>query len=154
MNTKRIIYVGLFFLLFVFSCKKDAEVNKDTFKIENEKVTPSTQSVLITGSYAYSGAIDGITLELGRQTDLMDADAYRTLIEGTDFSVEVKNLRTNTAYYYRYAVEYGGKTPYYTDIKSFKTQEYNLPEVKSIEVVSVGVNRAEVSGEVLSDVMR
>ena len=146
------IYAFLLVLMaFTVSCKKDAEVNKDTFKIENEKVTPSTQSVMITGSYAYSGAIDGITLELGRQTDLMDADAYRTLIEGTDFSVEVKNLRTNTAYYYRYAVEYGGKTPYYTDIKSFKTQEYNLPEVKSIEVVSVGVNRAEVSGEVLGD---
>ena len=146
------IYAFLLALMaFTVSCKKDTEVNKDTFKIENEKVTPSTQSVLITGTYAYSGAINGITLELGRQTDLMDADAYRTLLEGTDFSVEVKNLRTNTTYYYRYAVEYGGKTPYYTDIKSLKTQEYNLPEVKSIEVVSVGVNRAEVSGEVVSD---
>ena len=152
MKKRNMIYAFLLALMaFTVSCKKDVEVNKDTFKIENEKVTPSTQSVMITGSYAYSGAIDGITLELGRQTDLMDADAYRSLIEGTDFSVEVKNLRTNTAYYYRYAVEYGGKTPYYTDIKSFKTQEYNLPEVKSIEVVSVGVNRAEVSAEVLSD---
>ena len=152
MKKRNMIYAFLLALMaFTVSCKKDAEVNKDTFKIENEKVTPSTQSVMITGSYAYSGAIDGITLELGRQTDLMDADAYRTLIEDTDFSVEVKNLRTNATYYYRYAVEYGGKTPYYTDIKSFKTQEYNLPEVKSIEVVSIGVNRAEVSGEVLSD---
>ena len=151
MKTRKLLLLSAALFLAVVSCKKDAEVNKDTFKIENEKVTPSTQSVMITGSYAYSGAIDGITLELGRQTDLMDADAYRTLIEDMDFNVEVKNLRTNTTYYYRYAVEYGGKTPYYTDIKSFKTQEYNLPEVKSVEVVSVGVNRAEVSGEVLSD---
>ena len=151
MDTKKIIYVGLFFLLFVFSCKKDTEVNKDTFKIENEKVEASTQSVKITGTYAYLGAIDGITLELGRQADLMDGDAYRTLLEGTDFSVEVKNLRTNTTYYYRYSVDYGGKAPYRTEIKTFKTEEYNLPEVKSKEVVSVGVNRAEVSGEVLSD---
>ena len=52
MDTKKIIYVGLFFLLFVFSCKKDTEVNKDTFKIENEKVEASTQSVKITGTYA------------------------------------------------------------------------------------------------------
>ena len=151
MKTRKLLLFSAALFLAIVSCKKDAEVNKDTFKIENEKVTATTQSVMITGSYAYSGAIDGITLELGRQTDLMDADAYRTLIEGTDFSVEVKNLRTNSTYYYRYAVEYGGKTPYYTDIKSFKTQEYNLPEVKSIEVVSVGVNRAEVSGEVLGD---
>ena len=151
MDTKKIIYVGLFFLLFVFSCKKDTEVNKDTFKIENEKVEASTQSVKITGTYAYLGAIDGITLELGRQADLIDGDAYRTLLEGTDFSVEVKNLRTNTTYYYRYSVDYGGKAPYRTEIKTFKTEEYNLPEVKSKEVVSVGVNRAEVSGEVLSD---
>jgi hypothetical protein len=152
MKKRNTIYAFLLLLMaFTVSCKKDAEVNKDTFRIENESVTPTTQSVLITGTYAYSGAIDGITLELGRQSDLMDGDAYRALLEDTDFSVEVKNLRTNTTYYYRYAVDYGGKSPYLTEIKSFMTQEYNLPEVVSKEVMSVGVNRAEVSGEVLSD---
>ena len=152
MKKSTLIYAFLLVLTtIVVSCKKDTEVNKDTFKIENEKVEASTQSVKITGTYAYLGAIDGITLELGRQADLMDGDAYRTLLEGTDFSVEVKNLRTNTTYYYRYSVDYGGKAPYSTEIKTFKTEEYNLPEVKSKEVVSVGVNRAEVSGEVLSD---
>ena len=152
MKKSTLIYAFLLILTtIVVSCKKDTEVNKDTFKIENEKVEASTQSVKISGTYAYLGAIDGITLELGRQADLMDGDAYRTLLEGTDFSVEVKNLRTNTTYYYRYSVDYGGKAPYRTEIKTFKTEEYNLPEVKSKEVVSVGVNRAEVSGEVLSD---
>ena len=152
MKKSTLIYAFLLILTtIVVSCKKDTEVNKDTFKIENEKVEALTQSVKITGTYAYLGAIDGITLELGRQADLMDGDAYRTLLEGTDFSVEVKNLRTNTTYYYRYSVDYGGKSPYRTEIKTFKTEEYNLPEVKSKEVVSVGVNRAEVSGEVLSD---
>jgi hypothetical protein len=151
MKVSTLIFISTTLLLAAISCKKDTEVNKDTFKIENERVTPLTQSVLITGTYAYSGAIDGITLELGRQSDLMDGDAYRALLEDNDFSVEVKNLRTNTTYYYRYAVDYGGKSPFLTEIKSFKTQEYNLPEVVSKEVVSVGVNRAEVSGEVLSD---
>ena len=151
MRTRKLLLFSAALFLAVVSCKKDTEVNKDTFKIENEKVEASTQSVKITGTYAYLGAIDGITLELGRQADLMDGDAYRTLLEGTDFSVEVKNLRTNTTYYYRYSVDYGGKAPYRTEIKTFKTEEYNLPEVKSKEVVSVGVNRAEVSGEVLSD---
>ena len=152
MKKHAFIYAFLLVLTTIaVSCKKDTEVNKDTFKIENEKVEALTQSVKITGTYAYLGAIDGITLELGRQADLMDGDAYRTLLEGTDFSVEVKNLRTNTTYYYRYSVDYGGKAPYRTEIKTFKTEEYNLPEVKSKEVVSVGVNRAEVSGEVLSD---
>ena len=151
MNKRILLLLSAVILLSVVSCKKDAEVNKDTFKIENEKVTATTQSVSITGTYVYSGAIDGITVELGRQSDLMDGDAYRALLEDTDFSVEMKNLRTNTTYYYRYSVEYGGKTPYLTDIKSFKTLEYNLPEVASQEVVSVGVNCAEISGEVLSD---
>ncbi len=149
MKKYSILSVFLFALLAVtVSCKKDAEVNKDTFKIENEKVETTTQSVNITGTYAYSGTIDGITLELGRQADLMDSDAHRALIEGTDFSVEVKNLRTNTKYYYRYAVEYGGKLPYRTEIKTFTTEEYKLPEVQTKEVVSVGVNRAEMSGNV------
>lgn len=152
MEKRNLLYAFLLVLMILaVSCKKDAEVNKDTFKIEKEEVAASAQSVKITGSYDYAGAIDGITLELGRQSDLLDADAYRTLLEGMDFSVELKNLRTNTTYYYRYSVEYGGKTPYLTKVKSFKTLEYNLPEVKSKEVVSVGVNRAEVSGEVISD---
>jgi hypothetical protein len=152
MKKHSFIYAFILALLtMAISCKKDTEVNKNTFKIAHEEVIATTQSVKITGSYDYAGTIDGITLELGRQSDLMDADAYRTLLEDTDFSVEVKNLRPNTTYYYRYSVEYGGKTPYFTEIKRFKTQEYNLPEVKSKEVVSVGVNRAEVSGEVISD---
>ena len=109
MKKSTLIYAFLLILTTIaVSCKKDTEVNKDTFKIENEKVEASTQSVKITGTYAYLGAIDGITLELGRQADLMDGDACRTLLEGTDFSVEVKNLRTNTTYYYRYSVDYGG----------------------------------------------
>jgi hypothetical protein len=151
MNKRTLLLLLAAIFLTVVSCKKDTEVNKDTFKIEKEEVTASAQSVKVSGSYDYAGTIDGITMELGRKADLLDADAYRTLLEGTDFSVEVKNLRTNTTYYYRYSVEYGGKTPYLTEIKSFKTEEYNLPEVKSREVVSVGVNRAEVSGEVISD---
>jgi hypothetical protein len=152
MEKRNLLYAFLLVLMTVaVSCKKDAEVNKDTFKIEHEEVVAMTQSVKITGSYDYAGTIDCITLELGRKADLVDSDAYRTLLDGTDFSVEVKNLRTNVTYYYRYSVEYGGKSPYLTEIKSFKTEEYNLPEVKSKEVVAVGVNRAEVSGEVLGD---
>ena len=99
MEKRNITYAFLLVLMtLAISCKKDTEVNKDTFKIEREEVAATTQSVRITGTYAYSGTIDGITLELGRQADLMDSDAYRTLLEGTDFSVEVKNLRTNVTY--------------------------------------------------------
>jgi hypothetical protein len=151
MNKITLLLFSAAIFMAVVSCKKDTEVNKNTFKIAHEEVIATTQSVKIIGSYDYAGTIDGITLELGRQADLKDADAYRTLLDDTDFSIEVKNLRTNTTYYYRYSVEYGGKTPYLTEIKSFKTEEYNLPEVKSKEVVSVGVNHAEVNGEVISD---
>ena len=147
-----LIYVfSLVLMTLTFSCKKDAEVNKDTFKIENEAVEAGTQSVRIAGTYNYAGTIDAITVELGRQSDLMDADAYRTLMEGTDYSVEVSGLRTSTTYYYRYLVDYGGKTPYATETKSFATLDYNLPEVETKEVESVGVDRAAVSGEVKGD---
>ena len=151
MKTKALLLLSVAFFLAVVSCKKDAEVNKDTFKIENETVEPGTQSVRIAGTYNYAGTIDAITLELGRQSDLMDADEHRTILDGTDFSVKVEGLRTNTTYYYRYLVDYGVKTPYVTEMKSFSTPDYNLPEVETNAVESVGVNRAVVSGEVKSD---
>ena len=94
---KKRLFTCISFLVLVaivVSCKKDTEVNKDTFKIKNERIEAGTQSVLITGSYEYAGTIDAITVELGRQTDLMDSDAHRALMDGTGFSVEVKNLRT------------------------------------------------------------
>ena len=60
MKTRKLLLFSAVLFLAVVSCKKDTEVNKDTFKIENEKVEASTQSVKITGTYAYLGAIDGI----------------------------------------------------------------------------------------------
>ena len=57
---KHRIILLLLCLLAFFSCKKDAKVNSQTFKIENEMVEAETQSVKITGTYVYSGTIDGI----------------------------------------------------------------------------------------------
>lgn len=149
---KQVICVTfLAMMAMMASCKKDAEVNKDTFKVENETIEASTQSVRIAGNYAYAGAINAITIELGRQSDLTDADAYRAILDGTSYSVEIGNLRTNTTYYYRYAVDYGGKTPYRMETKSFATLDYNLPEVETKAIESVGITRAEVRGEVKGD---
>ena len=152
MRRHLITYMSVFVLLAVaVSCKKDTEVNVSTFKIEHESIEATAQSVVISGEYDYGGRIDGITLIMGRATDLLDGDSHRTLLDGTLFRVEVSGLRTNTTYYYRYSVDYGGNKPFMTEIKSFTTLDYNLPAVKTMEVESVGVTRAEVSGEVLGD---
>ena len=61
MKKNHIVLLLASLLLIGFStCKKDAKVNSQTFKIENEKVEAETQSVKITGTYVYSGTIDGI----------------------------------------------------------------------------------------------
>lgn len=151
MIQNRYTCVVLALLLSLFGCKKDSEVNSETFKISDERVSADVQSVTITGTYSYSGTIDGKTLELGRLSDMADSEAHRLLLQGKEFSVTVSGLRPNTLYYYRYSVEYGGKEAYRTVTSTFETNDYRLPEVETLEISSVGISRTEAFGEVTSD---
>ena len=123
--------------MLVFStCKKDTDVNMESFKIvkEVEKVTAGTTSATITGMYEYSGRIDGIKVRVGTSEQLFGSDVYVAEMSGKSYSANITGLRSGTKYHYRYEVDYGAKEDYLTEISDFTTQSES-PTVKTLEVV-------------------
>ena len=125
--------------MLVFStCKKDTDVNMESFKIvkEVEKVTAGTTSATITGMYEYSGRIDGIKVRVGTSEQLFGSDVFVAEMSGKSYSLNITGLRSGTKYYYRYEVDYGAKEDYLTEISDFTTQSES-PTVKTLEVQAI-----------------
>ena len=125
--------------LLVFStCKKDTDVNMDTFKIvkEVEKITVGTTTATITGMYDFSGRIDGIKVRVGTSDQLFGSDVYVAEMSGKSYSVSITGLRSGTKYHYRYEVDYGAKEDYLTEINDFTTQSES-PTVRTLEVQAI-----------------
>lgn len=139
--------------LLVFStCKKDTDVNMDTFKIvkEVEKITVGTTTATITGMYDFSGRIDGIKVRVGTSEQLFGSDVYVAEVSGKSYSVNITGLRSGTKYHYRYEVDYGAKEDYLTDISEFTTQSES-PTVKTLEVLALDSTTFRVKCEVVAD---
>ena len=132
-----LLFIGVFLLAFS-TCKKDTDVNMESFKIvkEVEKVTAGTTSATITGMYEYSGRIDGIKVRVGTSEQLFGSDVYVAEMSGKSYSVNITGLRSGTKYHYRYEVDYGAKEDYLTEIGDFTTQSES-PTVKTLEVQAI-----------------
>jgi hypothetical protein len=132
-----LLFIGVFLLAFS-TCKKDTDVNMDTFKIvkEVEKVTTGTTTATITGMYEYSGRIDGIKVRVGTSEQLFGSDVFVAEVSGKAYSVNITGLRSGTLYHYRYEVDYGAKEDYLTEVYDFTTQSES-PTVKTLEVQAI-----------------
>ena len=111
--------------LLVFSaCKKDTDINMDSFKIvkEVEKIMAGTTTATITGMYDFSGRIDGIKVRVGTSEQLFGSDVYVAEMSGKSYSVNITGLCSGTKYYYRYEIDYGAKEDYLTEFYDFTTQ--------------------------------
>lgn len=137
--------------VLVVSCVKKPSI--EGFEIEIKQIEVGSSSATITGAYFYPGSatISSITAEIDRRSDFINAEAYDVNLEGNDFQFTVEGLEHNTLYYYRFVVDYGGETDYYTDSDSFSTADLGLPVVKTAEVSFVGPNSAVCGGVVEED---
>ena len=132
-----LLFIGVFLLAFS-TCKKDTDVNMESFKIvkEVEKVTAGTTTATITGMYEYSGRIDGIKVRVGMSDQLFGSDVYVAEVSGKAYSVNITGLRSGKHYYYRYEVDYGAKEDYLTEIYDFTTLS-EAPTVKILGIVAL-----------------
>ena len=150
MKMYRFVIVLMALMAFA-SCKKDSDVNIATFKVTKEKIVADALSVRFEGTYEYGGKVNSIELKIGQKTDLSDAEIYRTILNGNQFNVTVTGLRPVMDYYYCYVVDYGVSQPYFTGVKSFTTESFQLPVVRTGEVDVITENMANGHGEVTSD---
>ena len=139
--------------MLVFStCKKDTDVNMESFKIvkEVEKVTVGTTTATITGMYSFSGRIDGIKVRVGTSDQLFGSDVYVAEMSGKSYSVSITGLRPGTQYHYRYEVDYGMKDDFLTEVYDFTTQSES-PMVKTLEVLAIDNTSYRITCQVLSN---
>ena len=135
----------------LFSCVKPPKI--DGFEIEITKIETEANSVTITGSYIYPGraTIESIMASIDKRNDFVNAVEYDVNLDGNDFEFTITGLQHNTLYYYRFVVEYGGETEYYTDYDTFTTADFGLPVVRTSEVSYVGPHDATCGGIVEED---
>lgn len=138
------------FMVFA-GCKKDSDVNINTFKITKEKIVADALSVRMEGAYEYAGRINSIEVKIGQNADLSDAENYRTILSDNQFNVTITGLQPVVDYYYCYEIDYGASTTFLTNIKTFSTEDFQLPVVKTGEVDDVQANIANGHGEVTTD---
>ena len=135
-------------LLALTTCKKDPQPIMERFDLSREDLTIGTTSASIVGTYAYSGAIDEITVcvsEDGVHPAMFVAD-----INGKNFTVEMTSLRPATSYQYYYSVDYGFSKPFTTEAKTFTTLSES-PTVRTIDVMSIDSTTVRVNCETVSD---
>ena len=147
--------IKLLFTLIVFTafigCKKDSDVNISTFKLTREKIVTEALSVRMEGSFEYAGKINSIEVKIGQNADLSDAQTYRAIVNGTKFNITVTGLQPIVDYYYCYEIDYGASNTYLTSVKTFKTEDFQLPVVKTGAIDAIKENMADGHGEVISD---
>lgn len=150
MKTKKTLYLLALLVVWISGCK-NPDLDIDNFKIENEKVTPTTAEVTIKGSYSYTGNVIGIGVNLSKTSTMTnEVSTYETQLSGTDFSVTITHLEPGTTYYYCYSIDYGSTNPYLTATRSFSTTS-QIPEIKTIEILPIDSTTIAVKCEVIAE---
>ena len=131
------------------TCKK--KPNIEGFSLDIEKVEVGTTTVSISGTYVYPGTIYSITALLSEDREFTQPNNIGVDLDGNSFKVLATGLEHSTLYYYRFRVDYGGDTDYFTEIDTFTTKDYSMPKVHTAEVSYVGPHSATCGGEVVDD---
>lgn len=145
------LFIILLALVAFAGCKKDSDVNITTFKITKEKIVADALSVRMEGTFDYAGKVNSIEVKIGQNADLSDAENYRTILNDKQFNVTITGLQPVVDYYYCYEIDYGASTTFLTSVKTFATEDFQLPLVKTGEVDGIQANMASGHGEVTTD---
>ena len=149
---KHTIHTIVFSLAFLtlFSACKNPEIDYNTFTITAIDVKPASHNVNISGSYDFSGEVAGMTLNIGLDEQLADAESHPMNIEGQSFSANVNNLDAGTQYYYCFVVEFGDRHKLLTEVSEFTTLKTS-PLVRTLEVSAINNSMLQVKSIVDDD---
>lgn len=131
---KKTIYTFLLSLSFIalFTTCKNPGIDYNTFSITEENIQPGAHNVMVSGEYDFLGEVISMTLSIGLNEQLTDAESHSMNLEGKSFSIAVDSLNPSTSYYYCYVVEFGNNYKLLTDVGIFKTLS-ERPVVRTIE---------------------
>ena len=143
---KTLLILGIIALVFA-GCKKFDEIEASKVEITNETIERGFDYIKINVEYDYPVELEAVTLYLSEKEDLSGARNYSCKIEGKTFSVEVKDLKEGTRYYYQYEYDNGyGKEK--SEKENFMT--YAMPTVVTEDVTNKTTTSATLNGSVTS----
>jgi formylglycine-generating enzyme required for sulfatase activity len=139
-------------MLLCNACK-NKDINPESFEISYEKVDVEANKVTIKGTYSFLGEVVSMTINIGLEENLGDAENHEVLMEGTSFSVTVEGLIPDTTYYYRYVVDFGTHDVLLMETQSFTTlaAEAEEPMVKALEWLKIDSTTFRIKCKVESD---
>ncbi len=143
---KTLLILGIIALVFV-GCKKFDEIEASKVEITNQTIESGWEYIKINVEYDYPVELESVTLYLSEKEDLSVARNYNCKIEGKTFSVEVKDLKEGTRYYYQYEYDNG-----YEKEKGKKENvaTYAMPVVVTKDVTNKTTTSATLNGSVTS----
>ena len=143
---KTLLILGIIALVFA-GCKKFDEIEASKVEITNETIERGFDYIKINVEYDYPVELEAVTLYLSEKEDLSGAKTYSCNVEGKTFSVEVKDLKEGTRYYYQYEYDNG-----YEKEKSKKENvaTYAMPVVVTKDVTNITTTSATLNGSVTS----
>ena len=133
------------------SCHKNPTL--EGFDVDIESFDVGTTSLSIAGTYEYkgTGSIASIAASIAQRENFEDARDVDLNLDGNHFDVTVDDLERGTLYYYRFIVDYGGESEYYTGSDTFTTLDLSAPRVTTSEVTYIGPHNAIGGGVVIED---
>ena len=131
-------------VLFFAGCKKDEVIEASKVEIIEETIERGWDYIKINVEYDYPVELETVTLYLSEKEDLSGAKTYSCNVEGKTFSVEIKDLKEGTRYYYQYEYDNG-----YEKEKSDK-ESYAMPTVVTKDVTNKTTTSATLNGSVTS----
>ena len=143
---KTLLILGIIVLVFA-GCKKFDEIEASKLEITNETIERGFDYIKINVEYDYPVELETVTLYLSEKEDLSGAKTYSCNVEGKTFSVEIKDLKEGTKYYYQYEYDNGyGKEK--SEKENFMT--YAMPTVVTEDVTNKTATSATLNGSVTS----
>ena len=150
MLTKDNLWMSVLMLTVLFAaCKKNGLPPVDRPKVEETEVVVGKTDIKFKGVVDYPGKIFKLDVLVG--TDTSNMNRHETALEDKNFSVTVSGLSTNTAYYYRYAIDLGMTNDIVTPIQTFKTKDEGLPVVTTSAVSDITFVSAKCGGSVTNE---
>ena len=137
----------LLLMVLLLTCQKDESVPLNQFSITNEDVQTTATTAKFEVRYVYRNArtqVEGkmkyVKILYSKEKEMAQASQQEANQEsdmyGTYFKATLSNLEALTTYYYCYEVA-NEVDVMKTEVKSFKTSEYGLPTLTSVNVSNI-----------------
>lgn len=140
----------LFAISLAFSaCDKTVDLKHKSVVIQKENMESSATSMIITGKYEFPSVLKAIDVFVDENESMDGARQFAAKVDEYNFTATIDGLIGTKKYYYYYRF-YNGISEADSEIKSFMTEDYSVPEVTTKPITGITASSAVGGGEIVS----